>query len=71
MVETLEQEAARVAVAKQVCASCPVLDVCLAYALRTRPTFGVWAGRTAGELAELAESPRAAAARARRGRAVA
>jgi hypothetical protein len=52
--ETFEEEAARVEVAKQVCAACPVLDACLTYALHARPAFGVWAGRTTTELADLA-----------------
>jgi WhiB family transcriptional regulator, redox-sensing transcriptional regulator len=46
--------AARVAVAREVCASCPVRLACLAYALRTRPAAGVWAGFTADEIAALA-----------------
>lgn len=46
--------AARIAVAREVCASCPVRLVCLAYALRTRPAAGVWAGFTAEEITGLA-----------------
>lgn len=48
--------AARVAVAREVCAGCPVRLACLAYALRTVPEFGVWAGldAEAGEIAGLA-----------------
>lgn len=53
------EQAARIAVAREVCASCPVRLPCLAYALRTRPATGVWAGFTAGEIGDLA----AAAAR--------
>ncbi len=30
--------------AKAVCASCPVRDECLAYALASRQRFGVWGG---------------------------
>jgi hypothetical protein len=60
LVETFDQEAARVEVAKQVCATCPVLDACLAYALRVRPAFGVWAGRTTAELADLYDASGAA-----------
>ena len=30
--------------AKAVCASCPVLDVCAAYALATREPYGTWGG---------------------------
>ena len=46
--------AARIAVAREVCASCPVRLACLAYALRTRPAAGVWAGFTAEEITGLA-----------------
>jgi hypothetical protein len=52
--EPPEDEAARVAVARQVCASCPVRLACLAYALRSRPAAGVWAGCTAEEIRSLA-----------------
>jgi Transcription factor WhiB len=52
--EPPEDEAARVAVARQVCGSCPVRLACLAYALRTRPAAGVWAGCTAEEIRSLA-----------------
>lgn len=51
--EPPEDRAARVAVAREVCASCPVRLTCLAYALRTRPAAGVWAGYTAEEIASL------------------
>jgi len=49
------EHAARVAVAREVCASCPVRLACLGFALRTRPEAGVWAGldADAGELAYL------------------
>jgi Transcription factor WhiB len=62
--ESPEEEAARVAVAREVCASCPVRLPCTAYGLRTRPAAGVWAGWTAGEVSWLA----AAAARPARPR---
>lgn len=52
--EPPEDRAARIAVAREVCASCPVRLSCLAYALRTRPAAGVWAGFTADEIAGLA-----------------
>jgi hypothetical protein len=52
--EPPEDEAARVAVARQVCASCPARLACLAYALRTRPAAGVWAGCTTEEIRSLA-----------------
>jgi hypothetical protein len=52
--EPPEDEAARVAVAREVCAACPARLACLAYALRTRPAAGVWAGCTAEEIRSLA-----------------
>jgi hypothetical protein len=52
--EAAEVREARVAVAREVCAACPVRLPCLAYALRTRPAAGVWAGCTAGEITDLA-----------------
>ena len=52
--ESAEHRAARIAVAREVCAACPVRLPCLAYALRTRPAAGVWAGFTAEEITGLA-----------------
>jgi hypothetical protein len=51
--EPAQDRAARIAVAREVCASCPVRLACLAYALRTRPGAGVWAGFTPEEIAAL------------------
>ena len=51
--EPPEDRAARIAVAREVCASCPVRLACLAYTLRTRPAAGVWAGFTADEITSL------------------
>jgi hypothetical protein len=51
--EPAGERAARVAVAREVCASCPVRLACLAYTLRTRPAAGVWAGFTSEEIAAL------------------
>jgi WhiB family redox-sensing transcriptional regulator len=56
--DVFEQEpaAARLAredVARAVCEECPVWDLCLDLALRTRPTHGVWAGHLPYELAAL------------------
>src|SRR6266702_3087523 len=45
--------AARIAVAREVCASCPVRLACLAYTLRTRPAAGVWAGFIPDEITAL------------------
>jgi WhiB family redox-sensing transcriptional regulator len=42
--EKRSQKDAREAVAKRICARCPVQDACLAYALRTREPHGVWGG---------------------------
>ena len=50
-IEPAEDRAAREDVAKEVCASCPVRTMCAEYATRVRPERGVWAGRTAPELA--------------------
>ncbi|WP_157996115.1 WhiB family transcriptional regulator [Thermomonospora amylolytica] len=44
----------REAVAREVCAGCPVRGECLELALRTLPEGGVWAGFTADEIAVLA-----------------
>ena len=51
--EPLLDRAARIDAARQVCAACPVQRPCLAYALRTRPAAGVWAGFTPDEIAAL------------------
>jgi hypothetical protein len=51
--EPAADRAARIAVAREVCASCPVRLACLAYTLRTRPDAGVWAGFTSEEIAAL------------------
>jgi len=45
--------AARIEVAREVCALCPVRLACLACTLRTRPAAGVWAGFTPDEIAAL------------------
>lgn len=51
--EPPEDRAARTAVAREVCASCPVRLACLAYSLRIRPAAGVWAGFTTDEITTL------------------
>lgn len=51
--EPAQDRAARIAVAREVCAACPVRLACLAYALRTRPAAGVWAGFTSEEIADM------------------
>ena len=35
--------------AKQVCATCPVMNDCRRYALRVRESIGIWGGLTAAE----------------------
>jgi WhiB family transcriptional regulator, redox-sensing transcriptional regulator len=42
--EKRAEKDAREAVAKRLCGRCPVQDLCLAYALRTREPHGVWGG---------------------------
>jgi WhiB family redox-sensing transcriptional regulator len=61
--------AARIDAARQVCAACPVRRPCLAYALRTRPAAGVWAGFTPEEITGLIAAA-ARPARPRRGTAL-
>ena len=61
--------AARIDAARQVCAACPVQRPCLAYALRTRPAAGVWAGFTPEEITGLIAAA-ARPARPRRGTAL-
>jgi hypothetical protein len=57
------ERTARVASAREICAACPARSLCLAYALRTRPKFGVWAGldTEAGELDRAVRASRRAA----------
>ncbi|MDF5758644.1 WhiB family transcriptional regulator [Spongiactinospora sp. TRM90649] len=51
--ESDQDRAARVQVAREVCAECPVWASCLFHALAVRPGAGVWAGLTADEIAAL------------------
>ncbi|TYB55101.1 hypothetical protein FXF51_46425 [Nonomuraea sp. PA05] len=51
-IESTEERAAREGVAREVCATCPALLLCGLYALETRPTSGIWAGRTSTEIAD-------------------
>ncbi len=39
--------------AKAVCATCPVADICLSWALETNQTEGIWGGHTAKERRKL------------------
>lgn len=52
-IEPADERAAREDVAREVCAGCPVRARCELYSMQVRPTSGVWAGRTARELALL------------------
>jgi WhiB family redox-sensing transcriptional regulator len=38
------EKLAREAVAKRICATCPVIDLCLEFALSTQEAHGVWGG---------------------------
>ncbi len=49
--ERLERER----VAKSICASCPVVEECLSYAMRIREVHGIWGGTTELERRSLAE----------------
>lgn len=42
-------DAAEVERAKAVCSGCPVREECLAYAIETHQTHGIWGGRTPRE----------------------
>lgn len=44
-----QETEARAALAKAICARCPVQEACLDYALRTQQPWGVWGGQTATE----------------------
>jgi len=39
--------------AKQVCATCPVIESCLRWALSAREPYGVWGGQTVEEREQL------------------
>lgn len=54
----------QVGVAKRICASCPVREYCLEFALRTNQDHGVWGGHTEEERRTIRRSRRAAARRA-------
>ncbi|MFF4240459.1 WhiB family transcriptional regulator [Actinomadura geliboluensis] len=57
--EPIVERLARQDVAREVCEDCPVWALCLDYALRVRPAFGVWAGYLPRELAALRREARA------------
>ncbi|MFC4906616.1 WhiB family transcriptional regulator [Actinomadura gamaensis] len=51
--EPVAERQARMDVAREVCEGCPVWAECLDYALRVRPSYGVWAGLSVRELTAL------------------
>ena len=46
---TGDQDVGKIATAKAVCASCPVREECLAYAVELNQTEGIWGGHTPAE----------------------
>jgi WhiB family redox-sensing transcriptional regulator len=56
--EPEDERAARVDAARDVCAACPVRLPCLAWAVRSLPAAGVWAGLLPEEITALAAAPR-------------
>jgi WhiB family redox-sensing transcriptional regulator len=56
--EPEDERAARVDAAREVCADCPVRLPCLAWAVQSLPSAGVWAGLLPEEIAALAAAPR-------------
>lgn len=46
--------------AKTICRSCPVVASCLAWALETKPSHGIYAGLSITQLAKLRKEERAA-----------
>jgi WhiB family redox-sensing transcriptional regulator len=44
-----KEDFAGIVKAKAICASCPVADECLSWALQTNQTEGIWGGHTAKE----------------------
>jgi hypothetical protein len=55
--ESAEDREVREAVAIEICGTCPLRQTCFEYAMEALPEFGVWAGFTADEIAELAAAP--------------
>jgi WhiB family redox-sensing transcriptional regulator len=47
------EDAEGIGQAKAVCAQCPVIEECLAYAIETNQAEGVWGGTTARERVKL------------------
>jgi hypothetical protein len=55
--EPEDERAARIDAAREVCADCPVRLPCLAWAVQSLPSAGVWAGLLPEEIAALAAAP--------------
>lgn len=49
-IEWPDEREARVAVAMEICAACPVASSCVEYARRVQPERGIWAGFTAEQI---------------------
>lgn len=47
--------------AKLVCASCPVIEACLEYAVRTDQRYGIWGGKSERQRREIKRAQRRAA----------
>ena len=47
--ERKDEKAEREAQAKAICATCPVREACLEYALRIREPHGIWGGMSEAE----------------------
>jgi WhiB family redox-sensing transcriptional regulator len=56
--EPEQDRAARIDAARDVCAACPVRLPCLAWAVRSLPAAGVWAGLLPEEIAAVAAARR-------------
>jgi WhiB family redox-sensing transcriptional regulator len=52
-VDFFSDDAASVLRAKAICASCPVLDDCLSFAIETNQSDGVWGATTPAERVKL------------------
>ena len=44
-----EEDQVQLSIARKVCAICPVKELCLAYAVESRQTVGIWGGATTRE----------------------
>lgn len=53
--EPRDTKVRREAQAKDICRTCPVREACLAFALETNETYGVWGGLNESERRRLAQ----------------